>query len=40
MADEQKYYRETTPSGIGIANKIKDVLYSTESKYQKIAVIE
>lgn len=40
MADEQKYYRETTPSGFGIAIKIKDVLYSTESKYQKIEVLD
>ena len=40
MADEQKYYRETTPSGFGIAIKIKEVLYSTESKYQKIEVLD
>lgn len=37
---EQKYYREKTPSGFGIAIKIKDVLYSAQSKYQKIEVLQ
>ena len=40
MVDEQKYYREITPSGFGIAIKIKDILFSTQSKYQKIEVLE
>ncbi len=37
---EQKYYREKTPSGFGIAIKIKDVLFSAQSKYQKIEVLQ
>ena len=40
MVDEQKYYREITPSGFGIAIKIKDILFSTQSKYQKIEVLD
>lgn len=40
MVDEQNYYREITPSGFGIAIKIKEVLFSTQSKYQKIEVLD
>lgn len=40
MVDEQNYYREITPSGFGIAIKIKDILFSAQSKYQKIEVLE
>lgn len=40
MTEEQRYYREITPSGFGIAIKIKDVLFSTQSKYQKIEVLQ
>lgn len=40
MVDEQNYYREITPSGFGIAIKIKQVLFSTQSKYQKIEVLD
>lgn len=40
MVDEQNYYREITPSGFGIAIKIKNILFSTKSKYQKIEVLD
>jgi len=40
MVDEQNYYREITPSGFGIAIKIKEVLFSTQSKYQKVEILE
>lgn len=40
MVDEQNYYREITPSGFGIAIKIKEVLFTTQSKYQKIEVLD
>lgn len=40
MVDEQNYYREITPSGFGIAIKIKEVLFSTQSEYQKIEVLD
>lgn len=39
MTKEQNYYRELTPSGFGIAIKINEVLFSTQSKYQKIEVL-
>ena len=40
MVDEQNYYREITPSGFGIAIKIKEVVFSTQSKYQKVEVLD
>ncbi|MGN1125157.1 MAG: polyamine aminopropyltransferase [Candidatus Gastranaerophilaceae bacterium] len=40
MTEEQLYYKEITPSGFGIAIKIKKVLFSEQSKYQKIEVLE
>ncbi|MBR1681296.1 spermidine synthase, partial [bacterium] len=40
MVDEQNYYREITPSGFGIAIKVKEILFSTQSKYQKVEVLE
>ena len=40
MAQKGQYYRELTPSGFGIAIKIKDVLFSEQSKYQKIEIID
>src|SRR5574344_993259 len=40
MTEEQKYYREITPSGFGIAIKIKDVLFSEQSKYQKVEILD
>ncbi len=40
MVDEQNYYREITPSGFGIAIKVKNILFSTQSKYQKVEVLE
>lgn len=40
MVDEQNYYREMTPSGFGIAIKIKKVLFSKQSKYQKVEVLD
>lgn len=40
MTEEQKYYREITPSGFGITIKIKDVLFSEQSKYQKVEILD
>ncbi len=40
MTQKGQYYRELTPSGFGIAIKIKDVLFSEQSKYQKIEIID
>lgn len=41
MSEEKdKYYREITPSGFGIAIKIKDVLFSQQSKYQKVEILD
>lgn len=40
MTNKGQYYRELTPSGFGIAIKIKDVLFSEQSKYQKIEIID
>ena len=40
MTDEQLYYKEITPSGYGIAIKIKEVLFSEQSKYQKIEILD
>ena len=38
--EEQLYYKEITPSGFGIAIKLKKVLFSEQSKYQKVEVLE
>ena len=35
MTNKGQYYRELTPSGFGIAIKIKSVLFSEQSKYQE-----
>jgi len=40
MNDKQLYYKEFTPSGFGISIKIKKVLFSEQTKYQKIEVLE
>ena len=40
MSEEQMYYRELAPSGFGIAIKVNEVLFSTQSKYQKIEVLD
>ncbi|MBQ3311586.1 methyltransferase domain-containing protein [bacterium] len=34
------YYRELTPSGIGIAIKVNEILFSVQSKYQKIEILD
>ena len=39
MSEEQMYYRELAPSGFGIAIKVNEVLFSTQSKYKKIEVL-
>lgn len=38
--DNQLYYQEFTPSGYGISIKIKKVLFSEESEFQKIEVLD
>lgn len=40
MSKKNDYYRELTPSGFGIAIKIKEKLFSEQSKYQLIEVID
>lgn len=40
MAEEELYYKEITPSGFGIAIKIKEVLFSEYSKYQKVEILQ
>lgn len=40
MPEKSQYYREITPSGFGIAIKIKEVLFSEQSKYQKIEILD
>lgn len=37
---EDKFYKEITPSGYGIAIKLKDVLFSEQSKYQKVEILD
>lgn len=38
--DGQLYYQEFTPSGYGISIKVKKVLFSEESEFQKIEVLD
>lgn len=40
MSKKDDYYREITPSGFGIAIKIKEKLFSEQSKYQKIEILD
>ena len=40
MAEEQKYYKEITPSGFGISIKLKDVLFSDKSDFQKVEILD
>ena len=40
MANQQMYYRELTQSGFGIAIKINEILFSVQSKYQKIEIMD
>ncbi len=37
---EELYYKEITPSGYGIAIKLKGVLFSEQSKYQKVEILD
>lgn len=37
---EQKFYKEITPAGFGIAIKIKKVLFSQQSPFQKVEIID
>ena len=37
---EELYYKEITPSGFGIAIKLKGVLFSDQSKYQKVEILD
>lgn len=37
---EQKYYKEITPSGFGVVIKIKEVLFSEQSPFQKVEIID
>lgn len=36
----QEFYKEITPSGFGIAIKQKEVLFSAQSPYQKVEIID
>src|SRR5574344_1476526 len=36
----EKFYKEITPAGYGIAIKVKDVLFSCQSEYQKVEIYE
>ncbi|MBQ3311587.1 polyamine aminopropyltransferase [bacterium] len=40
MTEEQKYYKEITPSGFGVAIKLKNVLFSDQSKFQKVEILD
>lgn len=37
---EQKFYKEITPAGFGIAIKVKEVLFSRQSQFQKVEIID
>src|SRR5574344_1425073 len=37
---QEKFYKEITPSGYGIAIKQKEVLFSEQSPFQKVEIIE
>jgi spermidine synthase len=36
----QQFYKEITPAGFGIAIKRKEVLFSEQSEFQKVEIIE
>lgn len=36
----QQFYKEITPAGFGIAIKVKEVLFSEQSPFQKVEIIE
>ena len=35
-----EYYKEITPAGFGIAIKVKEVLFSEQSPFQKVEIID
>lgn len=37
---EQKFYKEITPAGFGVAIKVKEVLFSDQSEFQKVEIID
>ena len=37
---QEKFYKEITPSGFGIAIKQKEVLFSKQSDFQKVEIID
>lgn len=37
---EHKFYKEITPAGFGIAIKVKEVLFSQQSQFQKVEIID
>ena len=36
----QQFYKEITPAGFGIAIKVKEVLFSDQSEFQKVEIID
>lgn len=36
----QEYYKEITPAGFGIAIKVKEVLFSDQSPFQKVEILD
>lgn len=36
----QEYYKEITPAGFGIAIKVKEVLFSEQSHFQKVEILD
>ncbi len=36
----ENFYKEITPAGFGIAIKVKDVLFSEQSQFQKVEIID
>jgi spermidine synthase len=36
----EKFYKEITPSGFGIAIKIKEILFSEQSPFQKVEILD
>ena len=36
----EKLYKEITPAGFGIAIKVKEVLFSDQSPFQKVEIID
>ena len=37
---QEKFYKEITPSGYGIAIRQKEVLFSEQSPFQKVEIFE